>query len=352
MPRQKKKSRTKNSIRIQDKKKRNKPGKQGNDPAFRFSVEDIASMHDIHRRKSGTEKIITGGIVITIVSIVLSLFAYISPSSARAFVSAAGRAYGYAVSCKAKLRVSIFGSMTEDFLAVEKDILAKLDQLAEPGEETEVISSINHTSELGDIARFNMEPSFSRQEDAVYTCMLDTAMGPLLYYNQGDVRWKDYLYGGSDPISRYGCGPVCAAMVINSFSSTSVSPVEIADWSLANGCYAPQSGSYHSLIPNSISAYGLQVDSVTDRSAENAAELLRTGHILVALMGKGSLTQNGHFIIIAQLRGNGNVYIADPASYENCTKEWDLQQLMNELKRSYDSGGPLWAVSYPENSEP
>ena len=62
-------------------------------------------------------------------------------------------------------------------------------------------------------------------------------------------------------------------------------------------------------------------------------------------MGKGTLTDNGHFIIIAQLTENGNVYIADPANYENSTKEWDLQQLINELKRSYDSGGPLWSVS-------
>ena len=65
-------------------------------------------------------------------------------------------------------------------------------------------------------------------------------------------------------------------------------------------------------------------------------------------MGKGSLTQNGHFIIIVQSGLNdGKVFIADPASYENSTKEWDLELLMSELKKSYDSGGPLWAVSYP-----
>ncbi len=62
-------------------------------------------------------------------------------------------------------------------------------------------------------------------------------------------------------------------------------------------------------------------------------------------MGKGSLTNNGHFIIIAQIKENGNVYIADPANYENSTKEWDLQLLMDELKQVYDYGGPLWAVS-------
>ena len=152
-------------------------------------------------------------------------------------------------------------------------------------------------------------------------------------------------------MKKYGCGPTAVAMLVSSFSleGGTVNPQDMAEWAAANGHFATHSGSYHSLIPESLSAFGLQVDSVTDRSAENAAELLRTGHILVALMGKGSLTKNGHFIVIAQLCPNGNVYIADPASYENSTKEWDLQQLMDELKDAYDSGGPLWAVSLPES---
>lgn len=202
------------------------------------------------------------------------------------------------------------------------------------------------TTDLGDVADFTAEPVFPDQEDSIYSCFLDTAMGPMLYYNQGDLRWKSYLYGGSDPLSKYGCGPVCVAMIVNSFGNIGVTPIEMADWSAANGCFAAGGGSYHDLIPKSLSAFGLQVESVTDRTPENVARLLRTNHILVALMGKGTLTDNGHFIIIAQLTSSGNVYIADPANYENSTKEWDLQQLMDELKRSYDSGGPLWAVSF------
>ena len=152
-------------------------------------------------------------------------------------------------------------------------------------------------------------------------------------------------------MAKYGSGPTCVSMIINIFTLNSVTPVEMADWSAQNGYYARHSGSYHGLIPGSLSSFGLQVDSVTDRTVEHASELLRTGHILVALMGKGSLTQNGHFIIIAQLAGDGNVYIADPANYENSTKVWDLQLLMDELKGAYDSGGPLWAVSFPSGTQ-
>lgn len=213
------------------------------------------------------------------------------------------------------------------------------------GEPQETPAHIPVTTDIGDVADFTAEPVFPAQEDSVYYCFLDTAIGPMLYYNQGDLRWKSYLYGGSDPMSKYGCGPTCVSMIINSFSDVSVTPVEIADWSAQNGCFAAGGGSYHDLIPKSLSAFGLQVDSITNRTTEYAAQLLQTNHILVALMGKGSLTNNGHFIIIAKLTPSGNVYIADPANYENSTKEWNLQQLMDELKQSYDSGGPLWAVS-------
>ena len=172
-------------------------------------------------------------------------------------------------------------------------------------------------------------------------------MGPMIYYNQGDSRWADYLYGGADPIRSHGCGPTAVAMVISSFSSVTLTPPEAADWAAANGYYAPDHGSYHSLIADSLTAFGLNVQSVKDRSQEHVSDLLREGSVLIALMGKGSLTQNGHFIVITKLLENGNVYIADPGSYANSTKEWELSKLLSELKGSRDSGAPLWAVSPP-----
>ncbi len=297
------------------------------------------------------ERILIGGILVTGIAVVASLFFYFHP------VTLADVAQGTRQGIEKLHELALAGfekvrSWKEDGTAhgaanETAEDPADPDDALSSSENARSITDLDRTSELGAVEDFALEPIAPLQEDSIYTCMLDTALGPMLYYNQGDIRWKEYLYGGYDPISRYGCGPSCVAMVIGSFSPTPVSPIEMADWSAENGYYALHGGSYHSLIPESLSAFGLQVDSVTDRSAENAAELLRTGHILVALMGKGSLTKNGHFIVIAQLCPNGNVYIADPASYENSTKEWDLQQLMDELKESYDHGGPLWAVSLP-----
>lgn len=209
------------------------------------------------------------------------------------------------------------------------------------------IPYLESSSELGQIHDINIENTPS-QEDSTYTAMLNTSLGPMLYYNQADSRWGSYLYGSQDPMKKYGCGPTVVAMLINSFSSTSVTPVETADWAAANGCHAPQGGSYHSLIEKALTSYGIPVESIRQRSAENAARLLDSGHILIALMGKGALTDNGHFILITEHLENGNVRIADPNSYENSTREWDLNQLLSELKQSYDNGAPLWAVSLPK----
>lgn len=206
----------------------------------------------------------------------------------------------------------------------------------------------NAPLEIGELADLDME-AFATEEGIVYSAILDTAIGPMVYYSQGDARWRDFLYGGADPMKKYGCGPTAVAMLISSFSlsGSSVTPQDMAEWAAANGHYATHSGSYHSLIPQALAAYGLQVEGVADRSREHVEALLKSGHVLVALMGRGALTENGHFVLITRMRDNGYVSIADPNRYENCKKDWDLGGILSELKGNYDSGGPLWAVARP-----
>ena len=244
----------------------------------------------------------------------------------------------------------------EDFLKKQTQPKPKSQKQTELSEDTSGTHGIPDTSSvtskvspviLGKAENLGMEAKPGSDGNSYDAAILDTSMGPMYYYNQGDTRWSSYLYGGSDPMLQYGCGPTAAAMLISSFTNggEAITPVTIADWSAANGYYAPQSGSYHSLIPAVLTAYGFHVESVTDHSPQNAASLLSSGHILVALMGKGSLTQNGHFVLITKLLPDGNVSIADPNSFDNSTCEWELPLLMEELKKVYDSGAPLWAVS-------
>jgi len=64
-------------------------------------------------------------------------------------------------------------------------------------------------------------------------------------------------------------------------------------------------------------------------------------------MKKGHFTTGGHFILVHGITADGKVLIADPMSLENSLKAWDINVLLNELKTSATSGGPLWAISAP-----
>lgn len=180
-----------------------------------------------------------------------------------------------------------------------------------------------------------------------YNVLLTTSIGPMLYMNQADSHWGDYKIGGMDNMSHYGCGPTTVAMIANSFShgGVAVTPQDVAEWAWENKLYQLHGGSFHSLIPEGLAHYGMQVESVTDLSAKNVRELLDDGHILVALMGKGQFSDSGHFVVLAENAPNGGVMLADPFNFTNCEKTWDLKDILTELKTASDAGGPLWAVS-------
>lgn len=279
------------------------------------------------------QHILTAGIALSALTLCASILVWAYPSLLSRAVS---------------LPKELLARPEQAFIETEADPrMASSPKLSSAGDDSKKgLEELISSGELGEIKDFDTYLT-AEQDETAYYYIMDSAMGPMIYYNQGDSRWADYLYGGSDPMRSHGCGPTAAAMVISSFSPASLTPPEAAAWAKSNGFYARGQGSYHSLITGSLTAYGLNVQSVTERSQEHVSDLLKEGSILIALMGKGSLTQNGHFIIITQILENGNVRIADPNSYANSTKEWKLSQLLSELKQSRDSGAPLWAVSLP-----
>lgn len=169
----------------------------------------------------------------------------------------------------------------------------------------------------------------------------------IVYLNQADPRWGNKMYGGNDPIAKYGCGPTAMAMVVSSMTDSMVFPDAMADWSRTHGYFAYGSGSYHSLIPNAAEAFGLQATSMTDYTYDAIRKELATGKIIVALMKKGHFTTSGHFILVHGTTLDGKVLIADPMSLDNSLKAWDIDVLINELKLGATGGGPLWAISVP-----
>lgn len=181
--------------------------------------------------------------------------------------------------------------------------------------------------------------------DGQYTLALESSVGILTYYNQTDIRWADYLYGGQDPLRKYGCGPTVLAMIVSSFTNQTLLPSEMADWAAANHYWAPQGGTAHNFIPECAAAFGLQADSFQDFTVEGVLNELASGHILVALMGPGHFTGSGHFIIITDYWTGTQVRIADPANLENTQTPWEIQTILDELSYFANSGGPMWSIT-------
>ncbi len=175
--------------------------------------------------------------------------------------------------------------------------------------------------------------------------------GPIkvVCYLQSDERWGNLKYG-SDLISTHGCGPTAMAMVVSSMTDTLMLPQDMAQWAVNNGHWARRSGSYHSIVIDAATAFGLQAEGYPLRDADALREELMSGNLLVALMGPGHFTRSGHFIILRGVTLSGDILVADPGSLERSLTAWDAQLILDELSKSTASGSPLWLISQPKDS--
>jgi hypothetical protein len=168
------------------------------------------------------------------------------------------------------------------------------------------------------------------------------------YYNQLDVRWKDLLYGVTSTIGEAGCGPTSLAIVVSSLTNQMIDPVQMCQWSYDNGYLCEGSGSYHSLIPEGGRHFGLTVEGCTIDEPQRIVDALSSGKLVVAIMGKGTFTTSGHFLVMRGVTADGKILVADPASKSKSEKEWDLQIFLNEARKGAAAGGPFWICDFVE----
>ena len=176
-----------------------------------------------------------------------------------------------------------------------------------------------------------------------YAQNLTVLLGDGVYYNQLDERWKYELYG-TDTIGGYACGPTAMSIVVSSLTSETVDPPHMAQWAYENGYWCSGNGSYHSLIPGAAESWGLSVEGCTATEPQRIVDALADGKLVVAIMTKGHFTSSGHFIVLRGCTADGEILVADPASYQRSEKSWDLSIILNEASKRAGSGGPFWII--------
>lgn len=162
-------------------------------------------------------------------------------------------------------------------------------------------------------------------------------------YMQTDPRWKGLPYrvpGESATIGGSGCGPTCAAMLIETLTGKTFTPPMACEWSKEHGYKALNQGTYYSYFVPQFKAFGIECMRLNTTNVygkpnagvhEEALALLRMGYYIIACMGKGLWTSSGHYIVVwnAQER---YVSINDPASRRTDRLCGDMATFRNQVK--------------------
>lgn len=162
-------------------------------------------------------------------------------------------------------------------------------------------------------------------------------------YKQTDPRWSDLPYqvaGESATIGGSGCGPTCAAMLIETLTGKKFTPEDACSWSLAHGFKALGHGTYYGYFKKQFAAFGIDCVQLNysslygnpDAAAhQDVRDLLKEGGYIIACMGKGLWTNSGHFVVVWWM-DDDTVYILDPASDKPERLYGDADTFFREVK--------------------
>lgn len=174
-------------------------------------------------------------------------------------------------------------------------------------------------------------------------------------YLQIDKRWKSLPYrvkGETSTIGGSGCGPTSAAMLIETLTGKTFTPVDACKWSVDHGYKALNQGTYYSYFVPQFKLFGISCKQLlgsrlsnqpTHAIHEQVKQYLSEGYYIIALMGPGLWTSSGHFVVV--WNWDDKVRINDPASTKDARLNGDPARFKKEVRnywlidaREYNKG--------------
>ena len=143
-------------------------------------------------------------------------------------------------------------------------------------------------------------------------------------FKQGDKRWGSKMYSNhNDPnqtMANSACGPTSAADTIHFTRDNSIDPYDLAKLAMQWGDRTDNSGTAHTFFTHLMGPFNYP-KMVATKSVETLKACLDAGGYVVANMGKGYWTNNGHFICVWKY-DRTYVYANDPASSRRKKQKW------------------------------
>lgn len=175
-----------------------------------------------------------------------------------------------------------------------------------------------------------------------------------VYYMQTDSRWRNKPYrvsGENTTVGDSGCGPTCAAMIIETLTGKTFTPLDACNWAMKKGYKALNQGTYYSYFVPQFKAFGIECIRLNTANVygkptaavhDQALSLLKQGYYLIACMGKGRWTSSGHYIVVWWQ--DGKVRINDPNSTKDTRINGDIQTFRSQVKY-------YWAIDARKHNE-
>ena len=162
--------------------------------------------------------------------------------------------------------------------------------------------------------------------------------GQIVYYNQGD--YKGY-YLSTDPKNKWnsgtipsaGCGPTAIAMIIASIQRSNVDPIQTTSKVCKYGRCSSGGTWIDDLYKTLTNDY--HMNAKWEGKKQNVINALSSGNSLVlALMGPGTFTSGGHYIVLTGIDSEGKVSVADPASRDRTKKKYSFNLILEQKQAS------------------
>lgn len=163
-----------------------------------------------------------------------------------------------------------------------------------------------------------------------------------LYYPEGGMRiptliQHDYkttvatLNGREVSVWTSGCGANAVSMVVSYLTGENEqTPYTLFRWAAENGLYWG-SGLDHAALTKMAALYGVRGWWIKpDKDA--ILEALGSGRPVIAHMGRGTFTDNGHYIVLRGVAPDGTIYVNDPATLDHSRETYSLDLILAESK--------------------
>ena len=148
---------------------------------------------------------------------------------------------------------------------------------------------------------------------------------PTPYYIQWDNRWA-YQELSDINIGVAGCGPTSMAMVLARLrDDPSITPKIIGEDAKE---YMVEEGIAWSFFADEANKYGYKCEDL-ENDKQKMIEALKEGPLIVSVE-RGYFTLAGHIFVIDSYK-DGKFIINDPNSIKNTMREWDYEQIQDQI---------------------